>query len=53
MELVSGSNCSAYDCEFVAFVRALGGRFVTLHKQIVDAFPGEAVSLETFLTNEL
>ena len=49
LELVSDSNCSANDCEFVALARDLGVRFVTLDMQILDAFPEEAVSPETFL----
>ena len=42
------SNCSAYDCEFVALAQDLGVKLVTTDKQILKAFPEVAVSLVGF-----
>ena len=49
LQLVKESRCSAYDCEFVALARDLGARLVTVDKQILRAFPEEAISLEEFV----
>lgn len=46
LELVQSSDCSAYDCEFVALAAALGTRLVTMDKKLLKAFPGRAVALE-------
>ncbi len=45
LRLVISSDCSAYDCEFVALARQLGTRLVTVDKQILRAFPDCAVAL--------
>jgi len=49
LELVAGSICSAYDCEFVALALNLGIPLVTMDKQILRNFPRVAVSLEAFV----
>ena len=49
LELVAGSACSAYDCEFVALAQALGVPLVTDDRRILNAFPQTAVSLADFL----
>ena len=43
LELVRDSDCTAYDCEFVALARALGVRLVTADKKLLRAFPTVAV----------
>ena len=48
LELAYRSNCSAYDCEFVALAQDLGVKLVTTDKQILKAFPEVAVSLVGF-----
>lgn len=48
LRLVGVSNCSAYDCEFVALAQELGTALVTVDKQILKDFPEVAVSLATF-----
>jgi len=48
LELAAASGCSAYDCEFVALARDLGARLVTVDRQVLRAFPEEAVGLEKF-----
>lgn len=45
MELVRGSNCSAYDCEFVALAKSLGVALVTADVKLLKAFPRVAMSL--------
>jgi predicted nucleic acid-binding protein len=49
LSLVSRSDCSAYDCEFVALAQDLGVPLVTVDKQILDQFPDNAVSLEEYV----
>jgi predicted nucleic acid-binding protein len=49
LELASASNCSAYDCEFVALARDLKQPLVTVDGQILEDFPGTAISLEIYL----
>jgi predicted nucleic acid-binding protein len=47
--LAVSSGCSAYDAEFVVLARELGVSLVTLDKELLDKFPGTAVSPERFL----
>jgi len=48
MQMVSESNCSAYDCEFVALAKYLDVPFVTADKKLLKQFPGIARSLDEF-----
>lgn len=45
LELVRDSDCSAYDCEFIALAQALGVRLVTMDAKLLRAFPQDAVAL--------
>lgn len=45
LELVRDSDCSAYDCEFVALAMTLGVKLVTMDAKLLKAFPTHAVSL--------
>lgn len=47
LELVRDSDCSAYDCEFVALARKLDTRLVTMDRKLLRAFPQWAVALST------
>jgi predicted nucleic acid-binding protein len=45
LELVRDSDCSAYDCEFVALAVRLEAKLVTVDKKLLKAFPERAVAL--------
>lgn len=45
LELVRDSDCSAYDCEFVALAQKLQVKLVTMDVKLLKAFPKHAVSL--------
>lgn len=50
LELVSQSNCSAYDCEFVALAKDLKIPLITADKKIINEFSEIAISIGTFLS---
>ena len=45
LELVRDSDCSAYDCEFVALAMKLGVALVTMDAKLLRAFPERALPL--------
>ncbi len=45
LELVRDSDCSAYDCEFVALAAQLGTKLVTMDAKVLKAFPRHATAL--------
>lgn len=45
LELVRDSDCSAYDCEFVALAMTLGVKLVTMDAKLLKAFPKYSVAL--------
>lgn len=45
LELVRDSDCSAYDCEFVALAARLGVRLVTMDTRLLAAFPDVSMRL--------
>jgi predicted nucleic acid-binding protein len=45
LELVRDSDCSAYDCEFIALANKLQVKLVTMDAKLLKAFPKRAVSL--------
>jgi predicted nucleic acid-binding protein len=49
LQLVATSNCTAYDCEFVALAREQGIQLVTVDRQILREFPEVAISLDQFV----
>lgn len=48
LQQVRNSDCSAYDCEFVALALQLGKRLVTMDAKVLRAFPQIAVALNAF-----
>jgi len=45
LELVRDSDCSAYDCEFIALAMKLDTKLVTMDKKLLRAFPRRAIAL--------
>jgi len=45
LELVRDSDCSAYDCEFIALAMKLDTKLVTMDKKLLRAFPKRAIAL--------
>ena len=45
LELVQQSDCSAYDCEFIALAMKLDTKLVTMDKKLLRAFPKRAMAL--------
>jgi len=50
LSLVAASQCSAYDCEFIALAQELAVPLVTSDSKILSEFPSVAVSLEDFVS---
>jgi predicted nucleic acid-binding protein len=51
LELVASSQCSSYDCEYVALADALGCVLATCDVQVLRAFPDLAVHPERLLAS--
>jgi predicted nucleic acid-binding protein len=49
LDLIAESDCTAYDCEFLALARQLDIPLVTADKQLLLRFPSLATSLEAFV----
>jgi predicted nucleic acid-binding protein len=45
LELVRDSDCSAYDCEFIALAIKLDTKLVTADKKVLRAFPNRTMAL--------
>ena len=48
LDLVAASDCSAYDCEYVALARHLDVKLVTTDRKILQNFPETAIELGAF-----
>lgn len=49
MDLIAGSTCSSYDCEFVALAKSMETKLITYDKQIIKEFPGLAMRPEDYI----
>ena len=49
LTLVAKSNCSSYDCEFIALAQHLNISLVTQDKKILREFPSISVSMADFI----
>ncbi len=49
LRLVAASQCSAYDCEYVALAQELGAPLVTRDRQVLREFPTVAVTPKHFI----
>lgn len=45
LELVRDSDCSAYDCEFIALAIKLNTKLVTADKKLLRSFPTRTIAL--------
>jgi predicted nucleic acid-binding protein len=45
LQLVQNSECSAYDCEFVALAQNMNVKLITLDKKVLKNFPETAIPL--------
>jgi len=50
LDLALSSKCSAYDAEFVVLAKDLGAPLVTTDKELLEKFPGIAVTPDQFLS---
>lgn len=53
LALINESNCSAYDCEFVALAHHLNIRLVTQDKKILKELPSTAITISDYIDNYL
>lgn len=49
LDLISKSDCTAYDCEFITLAQQVGILLVTADKQLLARFPDSTISLEEFV----
>jgi len=50
LALIDESNCSSYDCEFVALAHHFDTKLVTQDKKLLKEFPSTAISVADFLS---
>ena len=50
MQLVNSSNCSTYDCEFVALAQFLDVPLISADKKLYTEFPKITKSLDSYFT---
>lgn len=50
LDLIAQSDCTAYDCEFLALALQLNVALVTADRQLLLQFPEAAVSLRDFVS---
>lgn len=49
LDLISKTDCTAYDCEFIALAQQLDISLVTADKQLLSRYPNSTISLEEFV----
>ncbi|RJP51965.1 MAG: PIN domain-containing protein [Anaerolineaceae bacterium] len=49
LDLISETDCTAYDCEFIALAQQLDVSLVTADKRLLSRFPNLTISLEKFV----
>ena len=49
LALINESNCSSYDCEFVALAHHLNILLVTQDKKVLKEFPSTAITVSDYL----
>jgi len=53
LALIDKSDCSAYDCEFIALANSFDTKLVTQDKKVLREFPSTAISVSDFLNATL
>ena len=53
LNLVNKSNCSAYDCEFVALAKYKNIPLITQDKKVLREFPLDAISIVNFIHEKI
>lgn len=53
LTLVNQSNCSAYDCEFVALAKHQNIPLVTQDKKVLREFPDNTLSIANFIEQKI
>ncbi len=53
LALIDKSDCSAYDCEFIALANHLDTKLVTQDKKILREFPSATISVSDYLSATL
>ena len=48
LDLVAATDCSAYDCEYVALAQHLKVQLITSDKKVIRNFPDTAIDLVSF-----
>ncbi|NOZ11256.1 MAG: type II toxin-antitoxin system VapC family toxin [Gammaproteobacteria bacterium] len=51
LTLIDKSNCSSYDCEFVALAHHFDTKLITQDKKILREFPSTAISISDYLSH--
>jgi len=51
LSLIDKSNCSSYDCEFIALAHHFDTKLVTHDKKILREFPSTAISVSDFISH--
>ncbi len=51
LALINESNCSSYDCEFIALAHHLNSPLVTQDKKVLKEFPSTAITVADFLSS--
>jgi len=49
MQFVKSSQCSAYDCDFIALVQYLDASLITADKKVLQEFPEITQTAEPYL----
>ena len=53
LALFEKSNCSSYDCEFIALAQYLNVQFVTQNKKILQEFPSITIPVVDFIGQKI
>ncbi|MDX8377683.1 MAG: type II toxin-antitoxin system VapC family toxin [Mariprofundales bacterium] len=53
LSLVDKSNCSSYDCEFIALAHHLNVSLITQDKKVLREFPSTAMSVANYLSKKV